>query len=186
MLPNCSANKTPLSMDIDRSTLVHSKVLRRGLVRTRSVSASPRLRSPPRSHLLRSKGKKICALRAAWRSGCVFALELGRLTSILLARTASGRPRTSISEAETAVFSTFFRSTSARRKKRPMYSKPQFFLGFFILRNVRASAENVQNRSASTSDCVWRRERGLRASWELSQRILERLCGGLGAVFDGS
>ena len=106
------------------------------------------------------------------------------MTSILLARTASGRPRTSISEAETAVFSTFFRSTSARRKKRPMYSKPQFFLGFFILRNVRASAENVQNRSASASDCVWRRERGLRASWELSQRILERLCDGLGAVFD--
>ena len=86
----------------------------------RSVSASPRLRSPLRSLLLRSNGKKICALLAACRSGCVFALELGRRASILLARTAPGTPRTSIFKAETAVFSMFSRSTSARREKRPM------------------------------------------------------------------
>ena len=40
--------------------------------------------------LLRSTGKKICALLAALRSGTVFSLELGHSNSILLARTAPG------------------------------------------------------------------------------------------------
>ena len=48
------------------------------------------LRFAPSSALLRSAGKKICALLAALRSGSVFALELGRRAAILLARTAPG------------------------------------------------------------------------------------------------
>ena len=52
--------------------------------------------------------KKKCALLVALRSGCVFSLELGRRTSILLARAAPGTPRRSIFEAETAVFSILF------------------------------------------------------------------------------
>ena len=55
------------------------------------------LRFAPSSALLRSTGKKICALLAALRSGSVFALELGRRAAILLARTVPG-PRFALPE----------------------------------------------------------------------------------------
>ena len=55
------------------------------------------LRFAPSCALLRSTGKKICALLAALRSGSVFALELGRWASILLAWTVPG-PRFALPE----------------------------------------------------------------------------------------
>ena len=76
---------------------IHSNILRRGLGEAACVRTSLGLRFAPSCALLRSTGKKICALLAALRSGSIFALELGRRAAILLARTIPG-PRFALPE----------------------------------------------------------------------------------------
>ena len=46
--------------------------------------------------------------------------------------------------------------------------------------------ENVPKPIRSASDCVWRRERRLRESWDVSRRLAERLGAGLGTLLDAS
>ena len=46
--------------------------------------------------------------------------------------------------------------------------------------------ENVPKPIRSASDCVWRRERRLRESWDASRRLAERLGAGLGTLLDAS
>ena len=64
--------------------------------------------------------------------------------------------------------------------------KTSVFLSFFILRSIRALTENVPKPIRSASDCVWRRERRLRESWDVSRRLAERLGAGLGMLLDAS
>ena len=138
-----------------------------------------------RSKLLRSRRLKNFQRprrhfeRAFARELAVFALELAPLS-------APGTPRTLILEFETAVFSKFFYAANAPCAKRPTSTKP--------CKNqceTHFGASAHRSKFEAKSICQRFRFRLVtrttsRASWELSQRLLERLWGCPGTHLDGS
>ena len=80
----------------------------------------------------------------------------------------------------------FLRAASVRGAKRPTSIKhwQERYKTHFGAAARRP--KTLKNRSANASNCVGRCERRLRASWEWSQKLLERLWGALGTFLDGS
>ena len=116
----------------------------------------------------------------------VFACELAVFALKLAPLSAPGTPRTLILEFETAVFSKFFYAANAPGAKRPTSTKP--------CKNpceAHFGASAHQSKFEAKSICQRFRFRLVtrttsRASWELSQRHLERLWDCPGTHLDGS
>ena len=109
----------------------------------------------------------------------VFALELAPPS-------VPGTPRASIFEPKTAVFSTFFHAASDQCAKRPTskkHRKNQYETHF----GASAHRPTIDQKSIRKRFRLRLATRtALRASWELSRRLLERLWGGPGTLLDGS